>query len=224
MSFTAGTKVLLASGAAIPISLLKPGDKVLATNVKTGKTQAEPVTAVLLHHDTDRYDLTVQTLHDTAVIDTTSTHLFWDATVGRWVKAAAIGDGSHLSASGGASVTVLDGAAPADTAGWMWDLTVTSDHDFYVDVATTAVLVHNCPKYTGPIDPDDPDYPDSEEPMKPAGHGPPNYVENPMAKDAANEAGLDKDQAETLHQMITGRQLSYQEIVDIAYSVADGDY
>jgi hypothetical protein len=27
----------------------------------------------------------------------------------------------------------------------MWDLTVASDHDFYIDVATTAVLVHNCP-------------------------------------------------------------------------------
>jgi hypothetical protein len=36
MSFTAGTKVLLASGAAIPISQLKTGDKVLATNTKTG--------------------------------------------------------------------------------------------------------------------------------------------------------------------------------------------
>jgi hypothetical protein len=27
----------------------------------------------------------------------------------------------------------------------MWDLTVASDHDFYINVATTAVLVHNCP-------------------------------------------------------------------------------
>jgi hypothetical protein len=27
----------------------------------------------------------------------------------------------------------------------MWDLTVTGDHDFYVDVDTTAVLAHNCP-------------------------------------------------------------------------------
>jgi hypothetical protein len=27
----------------------------------------------------------------------------------------------------------------------MWDLTVTGDHDFYIDVAATGVLVHNCP-------------------------------------------------------------------------------
>jgi hypothetical protein len=61
MSFTSSTKVLLASGTAIPISELKPGEKALATNTKTGKTSAEPVTAALLHHNTDRYDLHIRT-------------------------------------------------------------------------------------------------------------------------------------------------------------------
>jgi Pretoxin HINT domain len=118
---------------------------------KTGKTSAEPVTAVLLHHDTDRYDLRIKTARGTAVIQTTSSHLFWDATAGRWVKAAALGYGSHLSTGGGANVTVLNGYVPAEAAGWMWDLTVASDHDFYVDVATTAVLVHNCPVSPGGV-------------------------------------------------------------------------
>jgi len=31
----------------------------------------------------------------------------------------------------------------------MWDLTVTGDHDFYVQAASSAVLVHNCP--VGPV-------------------------------------------------------------------------
>jgi hypothetical protein len=26
----------------------------------------------------------------------------------------------------------------------MWDLTIHGDHDFYIDTATTAILVHNC--------------------------------------------------------------------------------
>jgi hypothetical protein len=112
MSFTADTKVLLATGAAIPISQLKPGDKVLATNVRTGKTQAEPVSAVLLHHDTNRYDLTVATAHGTAVIDTTRNHLFWDASTGRWVTAAALRTGDELRATGGSTVTVLHSEAP----------------------------------------------------------------------------------------------------------------
>ena len=45
--------MLLASGAAISISQLKPGDKVVATNVKTGKTSPETVKAVILEHDND---------------------------------------------------------------------------------------------------------------------------------------------------------------------------
>jgi Pretoxin HINT domain len=146
MSFSAGTRVLLASGAAIPISQLKPGDKVLATNVRTGKTQAEPVASVLVQHDTDRYDLTVKTSDGSAVIQTTSSHLFWDVTQHRWVKAAALNYGDTLRTSDGIIATAAGGYIPATAAGWMWDLTVpgNGDHDFYIDVATAAVLVHNC--------------------------------------------------------------------------------
>ncbi len=165
--------MLLASGVAIPISQLKPGDKVEATNVKTGRTRAETVTAVLVHHDTDLYDLKIGAGHRTAVIDTTRRHLFFDLTRHRWVQADQLHRGDKLRGPRGrATATVISGHAPRNRDGWMWDLSVPggNDHDFYADVATTAVLVHNCPKYTGPIDPDDPDDPDSEEPMKPAGH------------------------------------------------------
>jgi len=43
-------------------------------------------------------------------------------------------------------VTVVDGTTPKIHDGWMWDLTVpgNNDHDFYIAVATAAVLVHNC--------------------------------------------------------------------------------
>ncbi|MHB1597234.1 MAG: Hint domain-containing protein [Streptosporangiaceae bacterium] len=123
-SFTAGTKVLLASGLAVPIASLKPGENVLATNARTGKTRAEPVAAVLVHHDTNRYDLTVKTSHGSAVIHTTSNHLFWDLTQHRWVKAGALKYGDHLR------TPIGDHVAAAG--------------DFYIRVAATAVLVHNC--------------------------------------------------------------------------------
>ncbi len=145
-SFTAGTKVLLATGVAVPIASLKPGDKVLATNTSTGKTSAETVTAVLLHHDTDRYDLTIRAGHRTAVIDTTRNHLFWDLTGHRWIKADALKYGDHLRGPNGASVTVVAGWTPANPVGWMWDLSVPggNDHDFYIDTVVGSVLVHNC--------------------------------------------------------------------------------
>jgi hypothetical protein len=43
-----------------------------------GKDQAETVTAVFVHHDTDLHNLTVKTLHGTEVMHTTSNRLFWD--------------------------------------------------------------------------------------------------------------------------------------------------
>jgi RHS repeat-associated protein len=145
-SFTASTKVLLATGKAIPISQLKPGDKVLATSTRTGKTQAETVTAVLLHHDTDLYNLRIKVGNKTAVIHTTSNHLFWDPYPHQgWIPANHLKPGMYLKTPDGQSAVVVGGSTPAVHDGWMWDLTVpgNNDHDFYVAVAATAVLVHN---------------------------------------------------------------------------------
>lgn len=139
--------MLLASGAAIPISQLKVGDEVLATDTKTGKTSPEAVTAVMVKRDTDKYDLAIRSGHRTAVIDTTLSHLFWDVTRGRWVKAGGLKRGDHLRTSSGAIATVVSGRTPMDTAGWMWDLSVPGggDHDFYIATSAAPVLVHNCP-------------------------------------------------------------------------------
>jgi len=40
---------------------------------------------------------------------------------------------------------VVGGSVPAVHGGWMWDLTVpgNNDHDFYVNVGATSILVHN---------------------------------------------------------------------------------
>ena len=117
--------VLFASGAAIPISQLKPGDKVLATNTNTGRTSAEPVALVLLHHDTDRYDLKIRAGRRAAVIDTTRRHLFWDLTRHRWVQADRLHLGDRLRGpKGRAAATVISGHASRNHDGWMWDPSV----------------------------------------------------------------------------------------------------
>ena len=142
-SFSGSTRVLLASGKNIPISALKPGDKVLATNVKTGKTTGETVVAVLVRLDTNLYDLRISANGHTEIADTTSNHLFWDLTADRWVMAGALRRGDHLSSLSGGTITVLGGYVPADKHGWLWDLTIASDHDFYVALGGTTALVHN---------------------------------------------------------------------------------
>lgn len=79
----------------------------------------------------------------------------------QWVEAAALHPGDHLRTPASSAATVIGGLAPAETTGWMWDLTIPGDHDFYVnavtqsptvdavhnhhtELGTTSVLVHNC--------------------------------------------------------------------------------
>jgi hypothetical protein len=147
-SFTAGTQVLLAGSTTKAISALKPGDKVLATNVKTGKTQAETVTAVEVRHDTDLYNLTVKTSRSTGVIHTTASHLFWDPYLKQWSPASKLRRGEHLKTANGTTAVADGGTTPKVHDGWMWDLTVpgNNDHDFYVLAGQSRdapVLVHN---------------------------------------------------------------------------------
>jgi hypothetical protein len=136
---------LAASGRTIPISNLKAGDKVLATQVATGKTSPVSVAAVLVHFDTDRYDLTVKVGRRAAVIATTSNHGFWDQTTHRWTIAASLRNCDLLRSLDGARVTVVSGHAAQSRSGWMWDLMIPGDHDFYVVAADARVLVHNAP-------------------------------------------------------------------------------
>jgi hypothetical protein len=159
VSFTRDTRVLLADGTSKPISSLKPGDKVLATNTKTGKTSAEAVAAVEVNHDHDLFDLKVKTSHGIQVIHTTASHLFWDPVAHKWVKAARLRNGQHLRTANGKPAIASGGHVPARHDGWMWDLTIpgNNDHDFYVipslvtggqhmyyvAAGGTPVLVHN---------------------------------------------------------------------------------
>ncbi len=155
-SFTAGTLVLLASGKAEPISVLKTGDKVVANDTKTGRDQPEAVTAVLVHHDNNLYNLTVKTSRGTEVVHTTSNHLFWAPYPHYgWIPANHLKPGMHLKTPDGQPAIVVGGSVPADHDGWMWDLTVpgNNDHDFYVLAVAantkstggtgTLILVHN---------------------------------------------------------------------------------
>ncbi|HET6503257.1 MAG TPA: LamG-like jellyroll fold domain-containing protein [Amycolatopsis sp.] len=159
MSFTRDTRVLLPDGTTTPISTLKPGDKVTARDTKTGTNQTQAVTAVEVNHDTNLYDLTVQTPHGKQVIHTTANHPLYDPYLHQWVPASKLKKGEHLQTPDGSLAVADGGTTPKVHDGWMWDLTVpgNNDHDFYVEpsdnpglhmhnvVAGNApVLVHNC--------------------------------------------------------------------------------
>ncbi|MCU1526451.1 MAG: hypothetical protein JWP75_214, partial [Frondihabitans sp.] len=105
-SFTGATPVVLASGAAVPIDQIAVGDKVLATNVITGKSSAKTVQKLWDNHDTDLMDVTVTSGGVTATIHATQHHLFWDATSNTWVEADQLHPGDTLHSDNGVTVTV----------------------------------------------------------------------------------------------------------------------
>ncbi len=61
-SFAPGTKVLLADGTTVPIEKVELGDKVLATDPETGKTEAKEVTHLYENADRDLTDIAVTVL------------------------------------------------------------------------------------------------------------------------------------------------------------------
>ena len=144
LSFSAATEVVTASGKQVPINSLRKGDKVEAHNTATGKNETETVQAVLLNHDDDLYNLTVSTPHGTTVIHTTSNHPFWDDATHAWVEAGKLHAGDRLLTDDGTTAIAVVGSEPKTAVGWMWDLTISNDHDFYVVAGQAAVLVHNC--------------------------------------------------------------------------------
>ena len=148
LSFTGHSKVLTASGRMTAINKLKPGEMIEALKIGSDRTRAMVIAAVLVHFDKNRYDVVVSVgakRRTRAVIATTSNHLFWDQTTKHWTMAAHLRKGDRLSSPDGTRVSVAGGHLSRSRSGWLWDLNVPGDHDFYVGAASTAVLVHNAP-------------------------------------------------------------------------------
>ncbi|MEU7560569.1 RHS repeat-associated core domain-containing protein [Streptomyces eurythermus] len=151
-SFVAGTPVRLADGSSTPISQIKTGDTVLATDPQTGVTAPEKVQRLIVTH-TDR-DFTTLTLDTTPVrgpprttksetLTTTWHHPFWDTTHHRWTDAHDLTPGTRLRGPDGTTVTVktVHNFHQRETT---YDLTVGTLHTYYVLAGATPVLVHNC--------------------------------------------------------------------------------
>jgi hypothetical protein len=79
-----------------------------------------------------------------SVIQTTSAHLFWDPDADKFIPADHLRTGEHLKTPDGTLAVADGGTTPKDYSGDVGPYRPgNADHDFYVTVATTAVLVHN---------------------------------------------------------------------------------
>ena len=137
-SFTGETLVLMADGTTKPISEIKVGDEVLATDPDTGEQGPHRVTALFEHPD-DVVDLDV----NGEVVTTTEDHPFWNATDHRFEEAQHLDRGDQLQSPDGHRSTV--GGLRLDTAhtAQAYNLTVEGLHTYYVLAGTRPILVHN---------------------------------------------------------------------------------
>jgi hypothetical protein len=147
-SFTSTTEVVMADGSDKPLDEVRVGDQVETTDPATGKTTARAVSTVWVKHDIDLMDVTVVSGGVATTIHATQHHLFWDVTRKAWVEADNLAAKDQLRTDNGKTVTV-SGTTIIPGATDMWDLTVSNNHDFYIDTTTTTVLVHNCPSRFG---------------------------------------------------------------------------
>jgi hypothetical protein len=144
-SFDPDTPVLMTDGTHRRIKHVKIGDRVVATDPKTGETGSHKVTQLHTNQDTDLVDLTIRTSDGTtATIHTTSRHPFWSDNQRDWIDAADLTVGDQLRALSGDDTVTVDAVRPYTGHRLMNDLTIDHAHAYYVIAGTTHVLVHNC--------------------------------------------------------------------------------
>ncbi|WP_267242986.1 polymorphic toxin-type HINT domain-containing protein [Streptomyces sp. PR69] len=142
-SFPGSTRVLMADGSHKAIRDVRTGDLLLAADLETGRSGAQPVTDTFRHLTRRLADIT---LADGSLTSTVG-HRFFVAGRG-WTQVADLRVGDRLRTPDGTlhAVTGLrdrGGLSPRE----VFDLTVDELHTFYVSTEGARpqdVLVHNC--------------------------------------------------------------------------------
>jgi len=137
-SFTADTPVLMADGKEEPITAVKVGDEVLATDPETGHTDVRPVTALIRHGG--KHTMVEITLADGSVLKATDHHPIWDATTRTFTDAISLHVGDRVLSDHGQTLTIT-GEHVYDQNLTAYNLQIDGIHTYYA--GTTPVLVHN---------------------------------------------------------------------------------
>ncbi|WP_416973955.1 polymorphic toxin-type HINT domain-containing protein, partial [Streptomyces sp. 4F14] len=149
--FLAGTDVLMADGKTTKnIEDVELGDKVLATDPKTGETGPREVTRLIrTEGDKNFNDLSIATPDGIEHLTATHEHPFWSPSEHDWVPADDLKPGMTLRTDDGSTVIVTGNRAFTKQAR-TYNLTVDNLHTYYVLAGETPVLVHNSSCSTAP--------------------------------------------------------------------------
>ncbi|MET9670630.1 polymorphic toxin-type HINT domain-containing protein [Streptomyces sp. NPDC006475] len=154
-SFTPDTRVLMADGTTKAIKDIRIGDKVIATDPKTGKRTAKTVTAeikgqgvkdlvkISLNSD-DKHAAQSPTKKTTVSVTATDGHPFWVPELGKWIDATDLRAGEWLQTSAGTRVQISSVERWTVQRATVHNLTVADTHTYYAVAGSRPVLVHNC--------------------------------------------------------------------------------
>ncbi|MFI1675672.1 polymorphic toxin-type HINT domain-containing protein [Streptomyces sp. NPDC020607] len=147
-SFTGRTRVLMADGKTKAIEDVDIGDKVLATDPKTGKTKVETVTAEIKgkgrkHLVRVTIDVDGDKGSKTASVTATDGHPFWVPELGEWIDATDLKAGGTLLTGAGTYVDITSVKRWTTQDSTVHNLTVGELHTYYVLAGQTPILVHN---------------------------------------------------------------------------------
>ncbi|MCG5442616.1 DUF6531 domain-containing protein [Micromonospora sp. NIE79] len=155
-SFAGETRVLMADGSHKRIDQVRVGDRVLATDPTTGRTEQRAVTALIVGAGNKKLvEITVGTggTKDGATGKVTATegHPFWVASMGRWVTAGELEVGYVFETADHRPASVVA------VRKWIerqvvHNLTIDEIHTYHVAAEGADLLVHNCGDFIGPLD------------------------------------------------------------------------
>ncbi|HYN93017.1 MAG TPA: polymorphic toxin-type HINT domain-containing protein [Pilimelia sp.] len=154
-SFTPNTAVVMANGSSKPISEVKVGDTVLATDPTTDRTEKRRVTDVMVGDGEKKLvEVTVDTDGtagtDTGTVTATDEHPFWVDSENRWVDAKDLKPGYEFRTADNRPATVVGTRAWTQTQ-QVYNLEVDTLHTYYVLAGNAQVLVHNCVGNSAPF-------------------------------------------------------------------------
>ncbi|MGC5012807.1 polymorphic toxin-type HINT domain-containing protein [Streptosporangium sp. DT93] len=147
-SFVPGTKVLMADGSSKSIEKIKVGEKVLATDPHTGKTEAKSITA-LIGSTGEKRLVRISVITDdgkpgkTRAVLATDQHPFWVEFERRWVDADQLKPGMWLRTGSGTFAQVSSVKVQLTKKQNVHNLTVADIATYYVFAGIAPVLVHN---------------------------------------------------------------------------------
>ncbi|XXG09763.1 polymorphic toxin-type HINT domain-containing protein [Micromonospora sp. SH-82] len=138
----------MADGSTKPIEEVEPGDRVVATDPETGRTEVETVTAAITgdgvkHLVTITVDTDGDQSTETADVTATDGHPFWVVDLGEWVDATDLNPGQRLRTSAGTHVQITAITRHTQRA-TVHNLTTANTHTYHALAGNEPILVHNC--------------------------------------------------------------------------------